>query len=414
MTETTDQRTRTVDRDLAGCPVIHLDPAPALPAGSYLRKADELREESPVFFNSHGPGYWIFTRYDEVRDVYRDPDLFSSESITPWEPEPVYRFIPTQIDRPDHVQYRRILNPWFSPDAINRVAPVARDLCRRLVEETAARGHCNFVREFALRYPTEVFLYIIGVPPADADLFLPWVEDFFAGFSGDPAGQERMVEALEGIRGYWVDVVADRRHDESPRDGDIASHLIHARFGDRPLNDTEILDMLVVLTLAGLDTVRASLGYLFLHLANNPNDRRRLIDEPELIPLAIEESLRFYTIIFGDGRKVTRDEEFYGRQLKKGDMVYALVSGANRDPREYQQADEFVLDRKGNHHFGFAGGPHRCLGIHLARREMQIALEEWLRLIPDFRIAASAGLVERGGGAMTSLLELPLEWEVAS
>ena len=414
MTETTDQRRKTVDRDLGGCPVIHLDVAPALPAGTYSKKADELREESPAFFNSYGPGYWIFTRYDEVRDVYRDPDLFSSESITPWEPDPVYRFIPTQIDRPDHVQYRRILNPWFSPDAINRVAPVARDLCRRLVEATAPKGRCNVVREFALRYPTEVFLYIIGVPPSDADLFLPWVEDFFAGFSGDPAGQEPMLKALGGIRQYWVDAVAERRTEESPREGDIASHLIHATFGDRPLTDPEILDMLVVLTLAGLDTVRASLGYLFLHLANNPDDRRRLIDEPELIPLAIEESLRFYTIIFGDGRKVTRDEEFYGRQLKKGDMVYALVSGANRDPREYEQADAFVLDRKGNHHFGFAGGPHRCLGIHLARREMQIALEEWLRLIPDFRVASGAGLVERGGGAMTSLLELPLEWEVAS
>jgi cytochrome P450 len=325
----------------------------------------------------------------------------------------VYRFIPTQIDRPDHVQYRRILNPWFSPDAVNNVAPAARELCRTLVEETAPRGRCNVVSEFALRFPTEVFLYMLGVPPSDADLFLPWVEDFFGGFSGDPSRQEAMVQALGGIRGYWERVLEDRRGDEAPRAGDIASHLVFAMFGDRPLTDTEILDMLVVLTLAGLDTVRASLGYLFLHLAQNPEDRRRLIEEPELIPAAVEESLRFYTIIFGDGRKVTRDVEFYGRQLKKGDMVYALVSGANRDPREYEQADEFVLDRKGNHHFGFAGGPHRCLGIHLARREMQIAIEEWLRLIPDFR-PADAALVERGGGAMMSILDLPLEWDVAS
>ena len=413
MTQTTDA-SAALDRDVGGCPVIHLDVSPALPAGSYASKADDLRETSPAFYNTYGPGYWIFTRHDEVRDIYRDPDLFSSESITPWEPEPVYRFIPTQIDRPDHVQYRRILNPWFSPDAVNNVAPAARELCRTLVEETAPRGRCNVVSEFALRFPTEVFLYMLGVPPSDADLFLPWVEDFFGGFSGDPARQEAMVQALGGIRGYWERVLEDRRGDEAPRAGDIASHLVFATFGERPLTDTEILDMLVVLTLAGLDTVRASLGYLFLHLAQNPEDRRRLIEEPELIPAAVEESLRFYTIIFGDGRKVTRDVEFYGRQLKKGDMVYALVSGANRDPREYEQADEFVLDRRGNHHFGFAGGPHRCLGIHLARREMQIAIEEWLRLIPDFRLAAEDALVERGGGAMMSLLDLPLEWDVAS
>lgn len=414
MTNITDSPVEPVDRDLGGCPVIHLDVAPACPAGTYAQKADELRESSPAFFNSYGPGYWIFTRYDEVRDIYRDPDLFSSESITPWEPDPVYRFIPTQIDRPDHVQYRRILNPWFSPDAVKRVAPVARDLCRTLVEETAARGSCNFVREFALRYPTEVFLFMIGVPPSDADLFAPWVEDFFAGFGGDPSGLEGMVAALDGIRQYWTDALEVRRAEATPRESDLASHLMGATFGDRSLTDTEILDMLVVLTLAGLDTVRASLGYLFWHLANSPDHRRRLIDEPDLIPLAVEESLRFYTIIFGDGRKVTRDEEFYGRRLKKGDMVYALVSGANRDPREYEAADEFILDRKGNHHFGFAGGPHRCLGIHLARRELQIAVEEWLRLIPDFRVTAGDDLLERGGGAMTTLLDLPLEWEVAS
>ena len=136
--------------------------------------------------------------------------------------------------------------------------------------------------------------------------------------------------------------------------------------------------MCTVLTLAGLDTTRAELGYMFHHLALNPDDRQKLIDDPELAPLAVEETLRYYTIIFGDGRKVTRDIEFHGVQLKKGDMVYALVSGANRDPRHWERADEFVIDRKKNNHFGFASGPHRCLGMHLARREMAIAVQEWL------------------------------------
>jgi cytochrome P450 len=122
--------------------------------------------------------------------------------------------------------------------------------------------------------------------------------------------------------------------------------------------------------------------------------------------------LRLYTIIFGDGRKVTRDVEFHGAQLKQGDMVYGLVSGANRDPRAYDRAGEFILARKHNHHFGFAGGPHRCLGAHLARREMQVGTEEWLRAIPDFRIAADEELAERGGGSMMTLLKLPLSWSV--
>jgi len=240
-----------------------------------------------------------------------------------------------------------------------------------------------------------------------------WIEQASRRFSGDPAGLEPMARALDGIRQYWITVLDQRRGEPAPRDGDLASHLMHARFSGRPLTDAEILDMLTVLVLAGLDTTRGQLGYLFRHLAMHPDDRAALIADPQLIPSAVEESLRFYTIIFGDGRKVTRDVEFHGARLKKGDMVYGLVSGANRDPRAYERAGEFILDRKHNHHFGFAGGPHRCLGAHLARREMQIGVEEWLRLIPDFRVATDEELAERGGGSMMTLTKLPLAWDVA-
>jgi len=169
-----------------------------------------------------------------------------------------------------------------------------------------------------------------------------------------------------------------------------------------------------VLVLAGLDTTRGELGYMFHHLANHPEDRRRLIEEPEITPYAVEETLRYYTIIFGDGRKVARDVEFHGVDLKQGDMVYGLVSAANRDPDVWERGEEFVIDRKKNNHFGFASGPHRCLGMHLARREMQIAVDEWLRVIPDFRVATDEVLIERGGGSMMALQSLPLEWEVTS
>jgi cytochrome P450 len=382
-------------------------------AGSHWQWADQLREESPLYFNTYAQGYWIFTRHDAVRDMYKNPQIFSSESITPWEPEPIYRFVPTQIDEPDHITYRRIVNAWFSPRAVDRAQPEIRGICRALVQKVAPAGGCDFVADFALRYPTAMFLRFIGLDTADTDQFVAWVEDFFGGFSGDPAGLEPMARALDGIRQYWITVLDQRRGEPAPRDGDLASHLMHARFSGSPLTDAEILDMLTVLVLAGLDTTRGQLGYLFRHLATHPDDRAALIADPRLIPSAVEESLRFYTIIFGDGRKVTRDVEFHGARLKKGDMVYGLVSGANRDPRAYERAGEFILDRKHNHHFGFAGGPHRCLGAHLARREMQIGVEEWLRLIPDFRIATDEELAERGGGSMMTLMTLPLAWDVA-
>jgi cytochrome P450 len=322
--------------------------------------------------------------------------------------------VPTQVDAPDHIKYRRVVNPWFSPRAIDAAEDRLRALCRNLVEEVAPTGGSDVVTGFALRFPTEAFLSVVGVDPQDADLFVAWVEDFFGGFSGDPAGLEPMAKALDGIREYWVAALDERRGEPAPREGDLASHLLHSTFDDRPLTDAEMLDMLTVLVLAGLDTTRAELGYMFRHLAEHPEHRRRLIEQPDLIPGAVEEVLRYYTIIFGDGRKVTRDVEFHGVGLKKGDMVYGLVSGANRDPDVYERGEEFVLDRTRNHHMGFANGPHRCLGAHLARREMQLAVEEWLRAVPDFRIAEGAELLERGGGAMMTLTSLPLVWDVAS
>jgi cytochrome P450 len=403
-----------VERDLGGCPVMHQDFSSAQPAGCHWKLAKDLREGSPVYFNTFAQGYWIFTRHDAVRDMYKHPEIFSSESITPWQPDPIYRFVPTQIDAPDHIKYRRILNPWFSPRAIDDAEERMRALCRSLVEDVASSGGCDFVTEFALRFPTEAFLSVVGIDLKDADLFVPWVEDFFAGFSGDPAGLEPMAKALDDIRAYWAAALEERRGDAAPREGDLASHILHSTFDDRALTDAEMLDMLTVLVLAGLDTTRAELGYMFRHLAEHPEHRRMLIDQPELVPGAVEEVLRYYTIIFGDGRKVTRDVEFHGVNLKKGDMVYGLVSGANRDPDAYEDAESFVIDRKRNHHMGFANGPHRCLGAHLARREMQLAVEEWLRVIPDFRLEDGGELVERGGGSMMTLTSLPLAWDVTS
>ena len=400
----------TIGRDIGRCPVIHLDPTPAMEVGSYWRQADELRERGEAFFNTMAQGYWVFTRHEQVREIYKHPELFSSESFTPWDPDPAYRFIPTQIDPPEHIKYRQILNPWFSPGAVDRIEPTARAVCRRLITELAPRGQCDFVADFALRYPTEVFLIMLGAPGADADLFVPWVDDFFKGLGGDPEAIEGMGAALAGIRSYWVDALADRRKDSEHRPGDLTSHLLQATVDDRPLTDDEMLDMLTVLVLAGLDTTRGQLGYLFRHLALTPEHRHHLATEPSLVPSAVEESLRVHTITFGDGRKVTEDVDFHGCPLKKGDMVYGLVAGANRDPRVFDRADEFLLDRSSNHHFGFAGGPHRCLGAHLARREMQVAVAEWLQAIPDFSIASDAALMERGGGSMNALLELPLAW----
>jgi len=395
------------------CPVVHLDFSAPKPFGCHWQQAAELREAGAAYFNEFAQGYWIFTRHDAVRSIYKETDIFSSESITAWEPDPIYRFIPTQVDPPEHIKYRRILNPWFSAAAMAERAPRMKEICNRLVNELAPKGECDFVSDFALRYPTEVFLDVVGADPARADDFVSWVDLFFTGWGGAEGGEQAMADAIASIRGYWQQVLEERRREPEPRPGDLASYLMHARLEGRSLSDAELHDILLVLVLAGLDTTKGELGFMFRHLAENPEDRQALIRDPSLVPTAVEEFARLYPIIFGEGRKVARDVEFHGVQLKKGDMVYGLVSGANRDPRTFERADEFVIDRKRSPHLGFATGPHQCLGIHLARRELRTVLEVWLDLIPDFELVTDEPLRERGGGNMLALLNLPLRWDPA-
>ena len=229
----------TVGRDLGGCPVMHRDFAPEQAAGCHWELADELRETSPVYFNTFAQGYWIFTRHDAVTTSTRRPDLFSSESITPWEPEPIYRFVPTQIDAPDHIKYRRILNPWFSPrrDGRGRADDRARSAGgssrrrRRRAAATSSRSSRCASR------PRRSSASSASTPPTPT-CSSPWVEDFFAGFGGDPAGLEAMASALDGIREYWVAALDERRGEAGAAEGDLASHLLHATFDDeRPLTD---------------------------------------------------------------------------------------------------------------------------------------------------------------------------------
>jgi len=397
-----------VGRDIGGCPIVHYDFSYPRPLLGFFDELDDLREESPAYWNTHGPGYWVLTRYEAVREAYQNPSIFSSDSIDPLDPDPAYRFIPTLVNPPDHVKYRQVLNPWFAPAAVNRIAPMARKVCIEDIERFAGQGSCDFIADFALQYPTEVFLTILGLPVADAPLFLPWVETFFEGLYGED--KSHIPGVAEAIRGYFAEILAARRKQPADPSVDFVSYLMKATVFDRPLSEDELLDICFVLVLAGLDTTRGQLGYLFAHLATHDDDRRRVVEDPTLMPSAVEETLRLYSIIIGDGRKLAQDVDFHGCPMKKGHMVWLSAVGANRDPRVFPDAEEFVLDRRGNTHMGFAAGPHRCLGSHLARREMIIAAEEWHRRIPDYRLATDAPLMERGG--MLSLFSLPLAWDV--
>ena len=400
-----------VTRDVR-CPVVHFEIAPEKPMGYYWEQSKRLRDQAPILFNTLSQGFWVFTSHELVREMYQNDKVYSTESITAWNPDPHFKMIPMNLDSPEALKYRRLLNRWFSPKAIVATTDTQRAICRRYIEAMAPLGTCDAVAEFAIRYPTEVFLGIMNLSTDDTTLLVRMVEDFFSGYSG--AKPEKAGAAYVEIKDYFTARIAERRANPCDPEIDILSDLMRAEIEDddgsgrRTLRDDEILDMCFLLVIAGLDTTRAQIGWLLYHFATHPDDRRRLQENPALMPNAVEEVLRFYTIIYGDGRKVRLDVDVMGCPLKKGDMVYGLTSAANRDPK-YANADEFILDRKPTQNLAFAAGVHRCLGLHLARSELTIALEEWLRAIPDYELA-SDDLIERG--AQLSLRSLPLRWKV--
>jgi len=212
---------------------------------------------------------------------------------------------------------------------------------------------------------------------------------------------------MNDIKAYFAEALADRRR--APRDPsiDFVTHLMGAHIDDRPLEDEEFLDICMTLTFGALDTTKSVIGWCFWHLATHPDDRRWVVDDPSIIPSAVEEMLRAYPIV-SMARKLTQDIDFHGCPMKKDDMVLLSIQSATRDGDVFENPDEVHLDRAPNRHIAFGASEHRCLGSHLARAELQTALEEWHRQIPEYEIASGEEVLARGG--QISLLRLPLTW----
>jgi cytochrome P450 len=391
------------------CPVVDIDYRVPRPAFAHYESLNEVREQAPFVWNTVPQGFWMLSRYEQVRDALQRPDLFTNEVLSPLgDPDAKTRLLPQHLNGDEHRMYRHVLNPWFSPGSVQRVEPLARERCRVLLDELAPRGGCDLATDFAMIFPTEIFLGLIGLPVEDGERLLPWVEAMFRGFfGGDP--DETMAVVAE-IQAYYDAAISDR--EANPRDvkTDFITHLMAAEVDGRPLPRDIVITLCLTLMLAGLDTTRSALGYIFHHLARHPEDRARLRAEPEVIPQAVEEFLRLYSLIIQDGRAVTQDVEFHGCPMRQGDIVWLGLAAADRDPRQFERPDEFVLGRHPNRHLAFGAGAHRCLGAHLARMELAMVLEEWLPRIPDFRVAGDGELTERGGQLM--LLSVPLEWDV--
>lgn len=366
---------------------------------------DELREQTPVFRSDIAPwDLWFVLRYDDVAEAFSDPGRFSSRQVL-YHVEDTHRWIPSGVDPPEHTFYRQVLNPFFIRSAVERMEAEIRARMRELVAPLAPTGGCDFMAQVALRFPTAVYMQMMGMRLADLDMFLGWAEELLhTSAAEDPDGSIR-ADAARTVYRYTRQLIADRR--ANPGD-DIVSSLLDAELDGRRLTDDEIVEIGYLLFTAGMDTVAGTLGYVFAHLARHDDLRRTIVAHPDRIPDAVDELLRLYGIA-SMARVVQHDTEIGGCPVKQGDRLVLVTTSANRDPRRFDSPEECVLGRQHNRHLTFGAGVHRCLGAPLARSEIRIALEEWHRCVPDYRIVDDVELTSHVGGA-AGYHRLPLTW----
>jgi cytochrome P450 len=363
-----------------------------------------LRDAGPAV--DMGEGSMVIVGGDaEVRHVLTHPEIFSSgiDAVAIGQIRPL---IPLQIDPPQHRNYRKLLDPIFAPRQVALLEDRTRALVQDLVGAVAGDGACNFHHAIAEPLPTTVFLQLLGLPVERAREFI----DLKDGIIRPPVKtNEERVEytAQVGRRIYAVlQEAIDQRLEE--RADDFLSMFLDAEVDGHRLTVEDVQDIGYLFFLAGLDTVTASLDCMLSYLAQHADQRRRLVEDPSLIPHAVEEMLRWETPVQGVVRITTEDTEIGGCPVGAGRVVSVVLGSANTDERAWPDAESIDFDREGNRHIAFGGGAHRCLGSHLARMELRVALEEWHAAVPDYRVAD--GIALRYSQGLRAIENLELVW----
>jgi len=367
---------------------------------------DELRTSCPIAHTERRGSTWLPTRYEDVTAIAHDVDHFSSLQVAvipfqgqaPAEPVLPYGLPPISADPPLHTWTRRLLLPWFSHRRVEGYEPMTRALCSGLLDRVAGAGGADAATDYAQQIPVRVIAHILGVSPDLADTFTGWVSDVLE-FADDP---ERRRRGVQGLLQYFTTEMAARR--ATPGD-DLLSELLRTEVDGAPLDDRLVLGQAILVLIAGVDTTWSAIGSSLWHLATHAEDRRRLVEEPGIMDLAVEELLRAYSPVTM-ARVVRTDVEFGGCPMRAGDKVLMNFPAANRDPAIFERPDTVVLDRAQNRHVAFGSGIHRCAGSNLARMELRVALEEWLRRIPEFHLDSSD--VTWAGGQVRGPRRLPV------
>jgi cytochrome P450 len=358
-------------------------------------------EKAPdIFWTPHNGGHWVAIRADDIEVMQRDHEHFSHEAITIPRAKSA-RLAPLEYDPPEHTPLRAILSPAFGPKPMQALQPDLRALCIELIDGFYARGECEFVLDFAKRLPIVVFLRLVDLPLEDREHLLELTEMSVRGTA------EQRGASYQGLYIYVQKWIAQRR--EQPGN-DLLSKIVNATPGGRAMSPEQTFGMLVNVIFGGLDTVAASLSFVTRWLAENPKACQELIENPALINDALEEFYRRFGIP-QTARVITKDFVYKGVPFRKGEQVLVSKTLHGLDERRYPNPLQVDFKRGRVPHAAFGDGPHRCPGSFLARQELRIFLEEWLKRIPQFRLKPDAKVVT-SSGMVNGVLSLPLVWDV--
>ena len=357
----------------------------------------------PIYYDVNDYGNaWHLLKYEHAMFMLRHPEYFSNEGATPFprDPDDYFYFIPIEIDPPHHRKYRAILEPVFSPKGVLALEGKIRDMANDLIDQIIDKGECEYTTDFGRPLPVSVFLDLMGLPQEKRDTFVKWAVDLL--HSNDRA---IMAESMRLISAYLKEVIAEKT--KNP-DDHVISRIVHATVDGRPMSPPEIFGFVVFLFIGGLDTVFATLNNIWLWLARNPERRQEMINDPANINAQVEELLRAWSVTFS-GRVLAQDYEMGGVKMKKGDRVTAILPACNFDPEIFPNPTVVDFHRPRKPILAFTVGVHSCMGAHLARLEIKVALQEWLRRIPDFSLKPGTTIEYRPGGVVGPE-HVPLLW----
>ena len=362
---------------------------------------DELRTTCPIAHSDRYGGTWLPVTHEHVSAIAYDTENFTSRAVVVSEvrpgpldlPAPIGVAPPITSDPPFHAMARRLLLPAFAPRKVDALEPFTRQLCNDLLDALEGKDIVDAAVEYAQHIPLRVIAKMLGFPAEDADYFRHVIHLILEeGITVTEDDDERLVEG-QALDAYFDNQIAD--HVANPRD-DLTTFLLEAELDGNKLMHEHVRGTMLLILVAGIDTTWSAIGSALWHLAHNPEDLKRLAAEPDLMPFAIEEMLRAYAPVTM-ARLVAQDVEIGGCPMKEGDWVLLPFPAANRDPEFFDRADEVIIDREENRHAAFGLGIHRCLGSNLARMELRVAVEEWVKRFPNFELADPSAVTWAAG-----------------